>query len=847
MDINELIASMTLREKASLLSGDGWWKTKAIDRLGIPSVYVSDGPHGLRIQDGTEKSMNDSRQAICFPSGTGLCSSFNREMIAVAGSVLGNECKNEMVDVVLGPAMNIKRSPLCGRNFEYMSEDPYLTGQMASSYVSGIQSTGTGVSIKHFAANNQERHRMSVSAVIDDRALREIYLSAFEEVVKTVRPETVMCSYNKINGVYSSENPALLKDILRDEWGFDGMVISDWGAVCDRVKGVPAGLDLEMPGSNGINEERLIEAVEQGDLDEELLDIAVERVLSLADKHTGFLSKQELTEGKRTRSGFDYVADHKKARLFARESMILLKNEGALPLDKEEKILFVGEFAKNPRIQGGGSSHVCCTKIISALKASTRITQVDYTQGYTLEDDKSEDFLIEEAIDKSAAADKVVIFAGLPESFESEGRDRANMRMPRVQNRLIRELGRVNKNTVVVLHNGSPVEMPWIKNVNAVLEAYLGGEACGEAVVDLLFGIANPSGKLAETFPLKLEDNPSYDNFPGGETVEYRESIFVGYRYYDKLNKDVLFPFGHGLSYTEFEYKDIRVEKIPTIETAESCSTTDKYCYRVTFSLTNKGQRAGAEAAQLYIRKIGGDVFRPVQELKGFDKVFLKPGETKDITLMLNSRSFAYYNTSISDWFVESGRYEICIGASSRDIRLKTSIEIENPAKADKGPGADCLPSYFTGDPARAKEEEFALIYGRPLPKATESKSKKLTLRNTLEDCIQTKWGGRIYNFINIIINGKSLLKGEKGKEPDMFMEVPLQSLICMSNGRLTLEDGDAIVGLLNEENVLENIGILKRAVSREMKKRSDARKAIKEKQKAQKEKQRAEAANKKL
>ncbi|MCQ2495399.1 MAG: glycoside hydrolase family 3 C-terminal domain-containing protein [Lachnospiraceae bacterium] len=834
MKIKELIDAMTLKEKASLLSGDGWWKTKAIDRLGIPSVYVSDGPHGLRIQDGFEANINDSRQAVCFPSGTGLASSFNREMIAAAGKVLGNECKNEMVDVVLGPAINIKRSPLCGRNFEYMSEDPYLTGQMASAYVSGIRSTGTGVSVKHFAANNQEKHRMTVSSVIDERALREIYLAAFEEIVKSAKPDTLMCSYNRINGVYSSENPGLLNGILRDEWGFDGLVMSDWGAVADRVKGVPAGLDLEMPGSNGINEEKLIEAVEQGDLEEEAIDRAVERVLRLVDMHTGFISRPEAVEKKRKRLGFDYVDDHKKARLFARESMVLLKNEGALPLKKDEKILFVGEFAKNPRIQGGGSSHVNCTKIISALKASSRVTEVEFVQGYKLTDDENEDFLIEEAVGKAAGADKVIVFAGLPESFESEGGDRTNMRMPRVQNRLIRELGKVNSNTVVVLHNGSPVEMPWIKYANAVLEAYLGGEACGEAVIDLLFGIANPSGKLAETFPVKLEDNPSADNFPGGLTVEYRESIFVGYRYYDKVGKEVLFPFGHGLSYTSFEYSDLSVEKL----------SEDGFDYKVSFEIKNTGALSGMEAAQLYVRKKGSKTFRPVQELKGFEKLSLRPGESKTAVIMLNERSFAYYNTKINDWYVEPGKYEICIGSSSRDIRLMTSIMLENPLNAEAGTDENMLPTYYFGDPAKISAGEFEILYGKTLP--CEEKDKRLTLRNTLEDCVQTKWGGRIYKFLNVIINGKAMFKGEKGKEPGLIMEAPLQSMICMSNGRLTLKDGNAIVGLLNEENIIENLGILKNAVSREMKKNSEAKKALKEKQKAIKEKQKAEASENK-
>lgn len=834
MRFDELIDQMTLQEKASLLSGDGWWKTRAIERLGIPSVYVADGPHGLRIQDDSVKKPGDSRRAVCFPSGTGLASSFNREMIYEVGTVLGEECKNEVVDVVLGPALNMKRSPLCGRNFEYMSEDPYLAGQMASSYVKGIQSTGTGVSIKHFAANNQEKHRMTVSAIIDERAFREIYLAAYEEIVKSAAPDTVMCSYNKINGVYSSENPKLLNDILRDEWGFEGLVMSDWGAVCDRVKGVPAGLDLEMPGSWGINEEKLIEAVVQGDLDEEALDNAVLRVLKLVDKHTGFLSENTGNKAdSRVRTGFDYAADHKKARRFAREAMVLLKNEGALPLNKDEKILFVGEFAEKPRIQGGGSSHVHCAKIVGALKASERYAQVDYAQGYDLKDEKNDEFLIEEALEKAEKADKVVIFAGLPDSYEYESADRKNMRMPKSQNKLIREIGKINKNTIVVLHNGSPVEMPWVKCVNSILEAYLGGEASGEAVADLLFGAANPSGKLAETFPVKLSDNPSFNNFPGEMTVEYRESIFIGYRYYDKVAKEVLFPFGHGLSYTTFEYSDIKLDK------------NDKNV-KVSFKLKNTGAVAGAEAAQVYVRMKNSKTYRPVQELKGFEKLYLEPGEEKEISIELNERAFAYYNTKLADWYVEPGDYCICVGSSSRDIRLNAEIRLDNPVSAEPEFTAEQLPGYFSGDPAAITAQEFEILYGSKLPASEKPKNAPLTLRNTLEDCLETKWGGRIYKFLNVIINGKAAFMGEKQKSFNLDPEVPLNTMICMSNGKLTLREGKAIVGLLNEENILENLGILTDAVTKSMKKKSQARKNEREEKKQAKKEQKNNSDKKK-
>lgn len=837
MTISNLIDKMTLQEKASLLSGDGWWKTKAVERLGIPSVYVADGPHGLRIQDGTEKSMYDSRQAVCFPSAAGLAASFNREMLYEVGKTLANECKNERVDIILGPAVNMKRSPLCGRNFEYMSEDPYLAGQLASSYINGAQNEGVGVAVKHFAANNQEKRRMCVSAEVDERALREIYLAAFEEIVKSSEPASVMCSYNKINGTYSSENPTLLNDILRDEWGFDGLVMSDWGAVSDRVKGVPAGLDLEMPGSFGINEEKLIDAVEQGDLDEEAVDNAVKRVLEFVDKYTGFLSDKDsedidkMKDGEvssiRTRKGFDYVADHKKARKFAQESMVLLKNDGALPLKKEEKILFVGDFARHPRIQGGGSSHVHCTKIFGALKASERICRVDYAQGYDLLDAKRDDELRIAAIEKAMKADKVVIFAGLPESYEHEGADREHMRMPKNQNKLIREIGCVNPNTVVVLHNGSPVEMPWLRYANSVLEAYLGGEACGEAVVDILFGKVNPSGKLAETFPLRLEDNPSFANFPGDRmTVQYRESIFIGYRYYDKMKKDVLFPFGHGLSYTKFEYSDLRLEE-------GDCEAI------VSFKVKNTGSVPGAEVAQIYVGKPVSRVFRALRELKGFEKLYLAPDEEKTVSVRLNSRAFSYYDVKKKDWFVEPGIYSICVGASSRDLRLAGEVCFRGAEAEENTYDQEALKVYYSGNPALASEEEFEKLYGQKTAEKNLASGSRMTLLNTLNDCITTKWGSRIYTILSIIQNGKALF-GNEQPEIGIEMDMPIGAMICMSSGRLTLKEGEAIVGLLNEENVGQNLKILKDAMSASMKKKSDEKKAAKL---VEKEKRNAEKA----
>lgn len=802
MTINDIIEQLTLEEKAKLLGGADAWHTAAIERLGIPAITVSDGPHGLRKVEasGDIADMMESNQAVCFPTGACVASTFNRNLARHMGEVLGDECRAEDVDVILGPAINIKRSPLCGRNFEYMSEDPYLAGQIASSYVKGVQSKGVGVSVKHFAVNNQEKRRMTVSAVVDERTLREIYLAAFEEVVREARPDTLMCSYNKINGVYSSENPWLLNKVLRDEWGFDGFVMSDWGAVNDRALGVSAGLDLEMPGSNGIGEEAIINAVEEGTLPIEAVDKGVARILEKVDKYTGFLmrmnSDDEIAE--EVKPEFNYVADHKEARKIAREGMVLLKNQGALPLSKDQKVVFIGEFAKKPRYQGGGSSHINPTRVISALSASTRHMLVDYAQGFSSTKDVTDDELIDEAIGKAVDADVAVIFAGLPDSFESEGYDREHMRLPQCQNKLIREVSRVQPNTVVVLHNGSPVSMPWIGDVNAVLEAYLAGEASGEAVVDILFGVTNPSGKLAETFPVAIKDTPCYDYFPGNRlTVEYREGLFVGYRYYDKVNMSVLFPFGHGLSYTTFGYSDLKVE------------VGDKSA-KIIFKLKNTGSVAGAEVAQVYVGMKSSKVFRAMKELKGFEKVFLAPGEEKEVTIELDERAFAYYCSGAHRWCVEPGDYVISVGSSSRDIRLHGELTFTHEADDIWQYTRDELPTYYFGNPSSVSDREFEKLLCGPIPEGNRRPGEKLTMNSTLEDARECKWGGRVLKFIDVITNGVRRVKNDSnGMVIATLNEMPIHSMVAMSGGALTLEMAEAIVGLLNEENVGENLKIL--------------------------------------
>ena len=661
-DLKKIVSEMTLEEKAGMCSGLDFWHLKEVEHLGIPKVMVSDGPHGLRKQDekGDHLGINDSIKAVCFPPAVLSACSFDRGLMEEMGKAIGREAQANDVSVVLGPAVNIKRSPLCGRNFEYYSEDPYLAGEIAAAFVKGVQSQHVGTSIKHFAANNQEYRRMSSSSEVDERTLREIYFPAFETAVKKAQPYTFMCSYNQINGTFASENKWLLTDVLRGEWGFKGYVMSDWGAVNDRVKGLEAGLELEMPASGGDNDAMIVKAVKDGALEEKILDQAVERILRIIFEYADHRKPQEFTMEK----------DHEEAQHIAEESMVLLKNENhILPLKTSEKAAFIGGFARNPRFQGGGSSHINCFKTTNVLDSVPCDAQVVYAEGFPADRDFYDKALADEAVKAAAEADKAVIFAGLPESFESEGYDRSHMRLPECQNRLITEILKVQPNTVIVLHNGSPVEMPWLGEIKGLLETYLGGQAGGAAAANILYGKINPSGKLAETMPLKLSDNPSYLNFGGGEKVEYREGIFVGYRYYDTKEMDVAFPFGYGLSYTTFAYSNLKL----SME-----NPTEKDTVMVSADVTNTGKSAGKEVVQLYIRDLTGSAIRPEKELKGFEKVFLEPGETKTVTMELNKRSFAWYNTELHDWFAASGDYEILVGASSRDIRLTETLHLNS-------------------------------------------------------------------------------------------------------------------------------------------------------------------------
>ncbi|WHY20772.1 glycoside hydrolase family 3 C-terminal domain-containing protein [Paenibacillus sp. G2S3] len=701
-NIHELISQMTLEEKAGLCSGLDFWNTKGIERLGIPSLMVTDGPHGLRKQkeSADHLGLNNSVPATCFPSAAGMASSWDRDLIGRVGKALGKECQAENVAVLLGPGTNIKRSPLNGRNFEYFSEDPYLSSEMGGNHIKGVQSEGVGTSLKHFAANNQEHRRMSVDAVIDERTLREIYLASFEGAVKQSQPWSVMCSYNRVNGEYASESEFLLTKILREEWGYEGFVVSDWGAVNERVKALQAGLELEMPSTGGIGDAKIVAAVQSGELAEETLNLAVERLLTFVFK---------AVENRKDSATFNADEHHRLAREVARESMVLLRNEDhILPLSKEGSIAIIGEFARNPRYQGGGSSHVNPTKLDDAfeeMKALAGSAELLYAQGYELNHDGINEALLQEARDTAAKGDIAVLFLGLPDNYESEGYDRSHLSLPESHKALINAVAEVQSNIVVVLSNGSPIEMPWIHKTKGILEGYLGGQAFGGAVADLLFGEVSPSGKLAETFPMKLSDNPSFLNFPGeGDTVEYREGLFVGYRYYDKKELEPLFPFGFGLSYTAFQYSNLRISK---------SSIKDTENVQVTATIKNTGTRAGKEIVQLYVSDVKSSVIRPLKELKGFQKLALQPGKEQEVSFELDKRSFAYYNVNIGDWHVESGVFDITIGSSSRDIRLTASIEVESTAPLALRYHRNSTVGDLLDNPRSAdKVKKFSSIFG---------------------------------------------------------------------------------------------------------------------------------------
>lgn len=744
MNVEKILSLLTVEEKAMLCSGRDFWKTKGIERLDVSGVMMCDGPHGLRKQEGEgdHLGINKSIETVCYPSASALASSFDRNVMHQLGEALGQECQAEHVAMLLGPGLNIKRSPLCGRNFEYFSEDPYLAGEMGSAYIRALQSKGVAACVKHFVCNNQETMRMTGNSIVDERTLHEIYLPAFEAAVKKGKTRSIMCAYNAVNGRFCAENKTLLTDILREKWGFDGFVVSDWGAVKGRAEGVAAGLDLEMPGGPNATGDEIVKAVRDGILSEKALDKAAGNVLR-------FLL--EAKEKQKENETVDRDACRSLARQISTECAVLMKNEGVLPLNDQQKVAFIGEFAETPRYQGAGSSHINVSHAVGAVEAA-QDRHVVYARGYNVHGTDIDDDLVTEAVNAAKEADIAVVFAGLPDSFETEGADRESIAIPTNQNELISAIAAVNSRTVVVLHGGSSMEMPWLNDVAGVLLVHLGGEQVGAATVDLLYGAVNPSGHLAETWPLKLEDNPSYLNFPGEEgVVTYAEGIFVGYRYYDKKQMKVAFPFGYGLSYTDYTYSNLRLDKE---------HLTDQESVTATVDVTNTGKCFGKATVQLYIRDAQSSVRRPIRELRAFEKVALEPNETKTVSFTLDKRAFAYYEPKVHDFFVESGEFFIEIGTNCREIVQSASVLVDGTTQI-----------------------AFTVSETTTIGQLLKHPKSALIIRKMMEGA-------------NTTANTDSMGEGADRMMKNMMLEMPLGALV--SYGRISREQLADMISTLN-------------------------------------------------
>jgi len=771
-----LIKQMTLEEKASLMSGANFWNTKGVDRLGVPGMMLTDGPHGLRKQGGKADhlGLNKSIPATCYPSAAGLANTWDEALIEEMGAHLGLEAASEGVSVLLGPGVNIKRSPLCGRNFEYFSEDPYLSGKMAAALIRGIQSNGISACVKHYAANSQELRRMTNDSVVDERTLREIYLPAFEMAVKEGGVKSLMTSYNRVNGIYAHEHPHLLRDILYGEWGFDGMVVSDWGGNNDRVESVRQGGTLEMPSSNGQTDKHIVKAVREGKLEESLLDEQVDRLLELV------LSAQKHITGKT----YDRDAHHAVAARVAEKSAVLLKNEeNILPLNKRQRIAVVGDFAKNPRYQGAGSSKINPTKLDCGLDALKEFgaNVTGFAPGFR-RGGKMDDLLIRQACNLAKDAEAVLLWLGLDEGGEAEGVDRSDMKLPENQLALLDAVAAVNPNIVVVLSCGCAVEMDWDVKARAVIHGYLGGQAGALAMAKLLTGEINPCGKLSETVPLRYEDVSSAPYYPGMEaTSEYREGLYVGYRYFDTVKREVKYPFGYGLSYTDFAYSDLKVSEDS-----------------VSFRIRNIGNVYGEESAQLYIHADINGMFRPEQELKGFAKVSLMPGEEKQVSISLNDRSFAVWSVSENDWVIEGGAYEIRIGASSRDIRL--TAKVHKAGSAANPYGEEAFAPYYSGEVQQVSDESFAALLGHEIPDAKWDRNAPIGFNDTISqgEYLEGGIGRGIYNLIAFVRNVlMALEKKELGNNVMFVMNLPWRGVARMS-GVLSDEQVMALIDMIN-------------------------------------------------
>ena len=767
--VSSLMSKLSVKQKASLCSGSDFWRTQRLPINNVPSIMMTDGPHGLRKQESVEgrSGGGDSREATCFPPAATTANSFNVELMNAIGRAIGEEAIDQDVSIVLGPAINIKRSPLCGRNFEYVSEDPYLAGKMGAAWVKGVQSMGVGTSVKHFAANSQEKSRLINDSIVDDRALREIYLSAFETVVKEAQPWTVMGAYNRLNGTYCCENRRLLTDILRDEWGFEGVVMSDWGATNNRLDALAAGLDLEMPTSIG--------------------ERAVERLLTMIEKG---MNKPGPTSS-------PYMNHRILAKQAFEESAVLLKNDGLLPIKEGKSVAVLGAMAKHTRFQGGGSSHIHPTNVADAFSGFSETSgNFVYEPGYSLEGEEVDEKLLNAAVEAAQNKDIVIVFVGLPDSFESESFDRTHMNLPQSHTRLIEEVVRKNSKVCVVVYAGSPIAMPWVSQVRSILMAYLPGQEGAGSIADILYGKVNPSGKLAETFPLKLTDTPTYLYFGESRQTLYSESVYVGYRYYDAANMPVLFPFGHGLSYSSYSYGDISL-------TSSDIKEGDPLT--VSINITNISDFDGKEAVQLYIAPPKSKIYKPVRQLAAFKKVFIQRGETRTVEFQLDKRAFAYYNTQIGDWHVESGTYKIEIGASSRVFRAVREINVTSSRPEVEVPDYTAkAPQYYNLD-VQTKifdKKQFESVYGKPIEDEKPPKKGEFTLNSALEDLRNGNLKSKL--FYRSMMRG---IKKRNKKETQehlrrmnvvMTREMPLRTVASFSLGKITIEQMDALIMIFN-------------------------------------------------
>lgn len=785
MDKNEiraLLQKMTTEEKAALLGGKTVWQTRENERLSIPSIFLSDGPHGLRKQAGAgdHLGLNASLEATCFPTAATIANSWDEKLGEELGEALGEEAVSMDVDVLLGPGLNIKRSPLCGRNFEYFSEDPYLSGKMAAAYIRGIQRMGVAACPKHFAVNSQELRRMAMDAVVDERTLREIYLTGFEIAVKEGKSKAIMSSYNRVNGTYANENKHLLTDILRNEWGFDGMVVSDWGGSNDAVKAVEAGANLEMPNCGYGSAREIVKAVKDGTLSESVLD---ERVCELV-KVIMDLKEHKNTGRDEKHSGFNREEHHRLAKRAAAESMVLLKNEASiLPLDMNKKLAIIGDFAFAPRYQGAGSSMVNPTKVeaVAGIARDYKLNILGMTRGYKRDGDVDEAEK-KAALDLAEKADIVIFCFGLNEISESEGLDRTHMRIPQNQIELLQDISKVNENVVGILSAGSAMEMPWQSCCKAILNGYLNGQAGASATLDILTGAVNPSGRLAETYPIAYEHTPSFRYYPSSErTSEYRESIFVGYRYYDTSKVRVQYPFGFGLSYTEFTYSGLKVDD----SGAE-------------LTVSNTGDRDGAEVVQMYVGLPNAIVFRPEKELKGFAKVFLKAGESRKVKIPFDDKTFRYWNVKTESWEVETGTYNVMIGSSVADIRLVGTIE-RTGSNIGMPYNPALLPYYYTGLVQKISDEEYETLLGHKIPSGEWS--GQLGVNDAICQMYYAK--SRLARFVYKVLTDKKKKSEQMGK-PDLnvlfIYNMPLRAIAKMTNGMVGMDMVHGMVEIVNGE-----------------------------------------------